>query len=386
MVTTLGLEVFLSERQDLVAGRRVGLVASVSSLDARVVSTAARLKERVNLVALFGPEHGLRGQAQAGEKVGVSTDPYLGLPVYSLYGDTRKPTPEMLRDLDVLVVDLQDAGARFYTYLGTLTYVMQAAAEQGLPVVVLDRPTPINGVTLEGPVLDPVYTSFVGMFPIPIRYGMTIGESSRLFNEQFGIDCDLTVVTMQGWTRDLWFDQTGLPFIPPSPNLPTLAALTVYPGLCLFEGTNLSEGRGTTKPFEYIGAPWLKPEPLAHALNDLALPGVRFRPMYFTPTFSKHAGQPCAGIHTVVMDRERFRPVETALHMLKLIKDTYPDQFAWAEPWEPGAHRPIDLLSGSSTLREHLDSGKPLADLLARWQADLQAFSSLRAQYLLYPG
>jgi uncharacterized protein YbbC (DUF1343 family) len=387
MKTTLGLEVFLSERLDLVAGRRVGLVASPSSTDAQLVGTAERLNRHpdVNLVALFGPEHGLHGQAQAGVEVGVYTDPYLGLPVYSLYGQTYKPSPEMLADLDALLVDLQDGGVRFYTYLSTMAYVLQAAAEAGLPVIVLDRPAPINGVTFEGPVLDPDYSSFVGMYPIPIRYGMTVGEMAGLFNEYFGLGCDLTVVPMQDWERHCWFDETSLPFVPPSPNLPTLSAMTVYPGTCLVEGTNLSEGRGTTKPFEYIGAPWIEAEPLARLLNDLSLPGVRYRPVYFTPTFSKFQGQPCAGVHVFVTDRDRFRPVETALHMIAAIKQTYPEPFAWREPLTPAGHYPIDLLSGGSSVREHLDANQPIADLLGQWEAGLRAYAAVRAQFLCYP-
>ncbi len=387
MSNVIGLEVLLSERLDLLAGRRVGLVASVSSVDAQLVGTAERLHEHpgVNLVALFGPEHGLHGQAQAGVEVSVYTDPYLGLPVYSLYGKTYKPTPEMLADLDALIVDLQDGGVRFYTYLSTLAHVMQAASEAKLPVIVLDRPAPINGQTFEGPVLDPAYSSFVGMYATPIRYGLTIGEMASLFNEHFGIGCDLTVVPMRNWERDCWFDQTGLPFVPPSPNLPTLSAMTAYPGTCLIEGTNVSEGRGTTKPFEYVGAPWIEAEPLARTLNDLSMPGTRFRPVYFTPTFSKHQGQPCAGVHLYVTDRECFRPVETALRLIAQIKDTYPDHFAWREPWTPGGHYPIDLLSGSSSAREHLDASKPISDLLGQWQAGLRAYAEVRAQFLRYP-
>lgn len=387
MNTQLGLEIFLKDRLSLVAGKRVGLVTNVTGVDRDLVSTVERLHRHpgVNLRALFGPEHGLRGEAQDALKVDTYTDALTGLPVYSLYGQTDKPTPDMLRDVDVLVYDMQDGGVRFYTYIATLAHVMQAAAEAGLPVVVLDRPAPINGATVEGPVLDPAYTSFVGPYPIPLRYGMTVGELALLFNGAFGIGCDLTVVPMSGWQRDLWYDQTGLPFVPPSPNLPTLSAMTVYPGTCLIEGTNLSEGRGTTKPFEYIGAPWIDAEPLAGALNALALPGVRFRPIYFVPTFSKHQGQLCKGVHVYVTDRDVFRPVETALSLIATVKQAYPDQFAWREPWSPGGHHPIDLLAGGNTVREHLDADRPIAELVGGWQEGLQAFARLRAQYLFYP-
>ncbi len=382
-----GLEVLLESRLGLLAGQRVGLVASVSSVDRALVSTVERLHRcpEVRLAALFGPEHGLRGEAQAGEHVGSATDALTGLPVYSLYGATQKPTPEMLAGLDVLVIDLQDGGVRFYTFLYTMAYAMQAAAEDGLPVIVLDRPAPINAVTVEGPVLDPAYASFVGLYPIPLRYGMTIGELAGLFNHAFNINCDLTVVPLAGWRREWWFDQTDLPFVPPSPNLPTLAALTVYPGTCLVEGTNLSEGRGTTMPFQYIGAPWIAAEKLAAALNGLELPGVRFRPVYFTPTFSKHQGEQCGGVHLYVTDRAVFRPVETALHLLAAVKRLHPDRFAWLDPWTPGGHRSIDLLSGGSAIREGLDAGTPVDDLAAAWQDDLRAFERVRAEYLLYP-
>jgi beta-N-acetylhexosaminidase len=382
-----GLEVLLESRLDLLAGRRAGLIASVSSVDRALVSTVERLHRcpEVRLAALFGPEHGLRGEAQAGEHVGGTTDALTGLPVYSLYGAMQKPTPEMLAGLDVLVIDLQDGGVRFYTFLYTMAYAMQAAAESGLPVIVLDRPAPINAVTVEGPVLEPAYASFVGLYPIPLRYGMTVGELAGLFNHAFNINCDLTVVPLAGWRRELWFDQTDLPFVPPSPNLPTLAALTVYPGTCLVEGTNLSEGRGTTMPFQYIGAPWVAAEGLAAALNGLELPGVRFRPVYFTPTFSKHQGAQCGGVHLYVTDRTAFRPVETTLHLLATVKRLYPEDFAWLDPWTPGGHRSIDLLSGSSAIREGLDAGTPVDDLAAAWQDDLRAFERVRAEYLLYP-
>jgi uncharacterized protein YbbC (DUF1343 family) len=382
-----GLEVLLEKRLDLLDGGRVGLVASPSSVDRHLVGSVERLHRTsgVQLAALFGPEHGLRGSAQAGDHVDTAPDPVTGLPAYSLYGATQKPTPEMLADVDVLVVDLQDGGVRFYTYLYTLAYVMQAAAEQGKRVVVLDRPTPLGGQRVEGPVLDPAYASFVGLYPIPIRYGMTIGELAVLFNTEFGIGCELEVVWMEGWRRDMWFDQTGLPFVQPSPNLPTLDSLTVYPGTCLVEGTNLSEGRGTTRPFEYIGAPWIDAEALAQALNARDLPGVRFRPVYFTPTFSKHQGQACQGVQVYVTDRGVFRPIETALYVLADALRNDPEHFEWRGPWTPGGHHPVDLLSGGSQVREHLAASLPIPELVGAWQAGLQAFGEQRARCLHYP-
>lgn len=383
----LGLEGLLDSHLNTVTGKRAGLLTHPGGIDHNLVSSVERLHRHpaVHLVRLFGPEHGLRGEAQAGESVSVYTDSLTGLAVYSLYGANRKPTPDMLNGLDVLVFDMQDAGVRFYTYLSTLAYVMQAAAEHHLPLIVLDRPAPLNGLRIEGPVLDPAYASFVGVYPIPLRYGMTIGEMARLFNGAFGIDCDLTVIWLEGWRRGLWFDETDVPFVPASPNLPTLDSLALYPGTCLIEGTNISEGRGTTRPFEYIGAPWIQGERLAQRLNDLNLPGVRFRPVYFVPTFSKFHGEVCGGVHVFVTDRDQMRPVEVGLHIIQQVMALHPDQFAWRDSWNTGEHRPIDLLTGGSQVREHLNSGDSIAALANTWQADLQAFRELRAQYLLYP-
>jgi uncharacterized protein YbbC (DUF1343 family) len=384
--TRLGLEVFLDKQFEMVDSLRVGLVASATSTDSNLVNTVHRLHVHpaVHLVALFGPEHGFRGEAQSKEEIGPSIDPVTQLPIYSLYGKTYKPTPEMLDNIDVLVVDLQDVGARFYTRLSTLAYVLQASAERKIQVIVLDRPAPINGLTVEGPVLDTSYSSFMGMYPIPIRHGMTIGEFAQLVNEAFSIRCRLAVVPMQSWRRSMWFDQTGLPYVPTSPNLPTLDTLTVYPGTCLIEGTNLSEGRGTTKPFEYIGAPWIESESLVDHLNALNLPGVRFRSVYFTPTFGKYQGELCAGTQVYVMDRDEFRSIEVALHLMRQIKTEYPDKFAWQEPNIPDGHYFIDLLCGNSKVRENIDSGKPLAPLFAQWQDEIQAFLRMRADFLLY--
>jgi uncharacterized protein YbbC (DUF1343 family) len=383
---TLGLETLLNERLDLIMGKRVGLVASAASIDANLVMSVERLAAHsgVMLTALFGPEHGLRGSAQAGDLVSSAVDRITGLPVFSLYGMTKKPTPAMLANLDALLFDLQDGGVRFYTYLSTLAYVMEAASETGLPLIILDRPNPLGGLRMEGNVLDPAYRSFVGAHPILLRYGMTACEIARLFNEAFGISCDLTIVPMQGWRRGMWFADTGLPFVPPSPNLPTLAALTLYPGTCLFEGTNLSEGRGTTKPFEYIGAPWLDGETIAQSMNALGLPGVRFRAVYFTPTFSKHQGQPCSGVQLYVLDRHTFQPIEAALHLLSQVMEMHPEHFRWLEPSAPDAHRHIDLLAGGGKLREHLDARRPVADLMASWETERNTFRAVRERYLLY--
>ncbi len=386
MSVQLGLEVFLDSHADQLAGRKIGLVTNLTGIDHNLVSTVQRLHEHpaVNLVKLFGPEHGLRGEAQAGESVTNYPDPITGLPIYSLFGKVHKPTPDMLDGLDLLIFDMQDAGVRFYTYLTTLAYVMQAAGEHHIEIMVLDRPAPLNGLVTQGPILDPAYQSFVGVYPFPLRYGMTIGEMAQLFNGAYGTHCDLTVIPMRGWRRAMWFDDTGVPFIPGSPNLPTLTAWTVYPGTCLIEGTNLSEGRGTTRSFEYIGAPWIDGALLADRLNALSLPGVRFRPIYFVPSFSKYQGEMCSGVHVYVTNRNQLRPIDIVLHLIQIVKQQYPEQFAWRDPWSEGGHYPIDLLSGGNSVRTHLDTNGSVSDLVAQWQDDLQAFADLRAPFLLY--
>lgn len=386
MTSTLGLEVLLASQLHLVAGKRVGLVAGPSSVDRHLRSSVELLHGHpdVNLVALFGPEHGIRGDAQAGAKVDSAIDPLTQLPVHSLYGKTQRPTADMLRDLDAIIIDLQDGGVRFYTFVATALYVMAAARAAGISVIILDRPAPINGARVEGPILNPDYSSFVGPAPLPIRYGLTIGELARLLNERGKVHCDLTVIPLGNWSRVMWTDDTGLPFVPSSPNLPTLDAMTLYPGACLIEGTNLSEGRGTTRPFEYIGAPWIKAEPLAAQLNALKLAGLRFRPVYFAPTFSKHQSQLCAGVHIYVSDRERFQPVAAMLRVLQTVKRSYPDRFGWRQAWQPGRQRPIDLLWGGDRLRRQIDADRPVAELVAAWQPGLQEFERLRRDYMLY--
>jgi beta-N-acetylhexosaminidase len=382
-----GIEVFLEKQVDLVAGKRVGLVANPTSVDAALNSSVERLWQHngVRLAALFGPEHGIRGSAQAGDQVATAVDTITGLPAYSLYGDAKKPTPDMLDGLDVLVYDLQDGGARFFTYLSTLIYILEAGAENGLPIIVLDRPNPVSGRIPEGGMLDFAYKSFVGMAPVPMRHAMTAGELALMCNAVLKIGAQVTVVRMEGWRRGMWFDETGLPFISPSPNLPMLSSLTVYPGMCLVEGSTLSEGRGTTRPFEYIGAPWVKDaDGLAKALNALDLPGARFRPTYFIPSFSKHQGELCAGVQVHVLDRARFRAVPTALHLLAQVKARYPEQFTWRAPWSDGGQRPIDLLAGGNRVREHLDVGRSVSELIDSFEADLSAYEQQRAPHLLY--
>jgi uncharacterized protein YbbC (DUF1343 family) len=292
----------------------------------------------------------------------------------------------MLEGLDALVVDLQDVGTRIYTYIYTMANCLVAARKHGVPVVVCDRPNPIGGRAVEGPMLDAGYESFVGQYPIPMRHGMTIGELARLFNEHFGIGAKLEVITMPSWSRDAYYDETGLPWVLPSPNIPTLESAIVYPGTVLMEGTNVSEGRGTTKPFELVGAPWIDPELLALQMNELKLPGVFFRPALFEPTFHKHAKTPCGGCQIHVTDRTTFRAVETGVALLERFRALGPEAFAWREPPYEYEYRlaPIDILAGSSDLRERLDRGESASAIAAGWTEPVQRFESIRKTFLLY--
>jgi uncharacterized protein YbbC (DUF1343 family) len=310
-----------------------------------------------------------------------------GLPVYSLYGRTRKPQPEMLSDLDALVLDLQDVGARYYTFVWTMDLCMQACAESDRSLVVLDRPNPLGGILQEGPLLDMRYASFVGLRPLPVRHGMTIGEIGTYFAREFHPSLDFHVVTMKGWKRDMWFHDTGLPWVFPSPNMPTVDTATVYPGICLLEGTILSEGRGTTRPFEIFGAPHIEPEGFVKRLEEFRLPGVRFRPLYFSPTFQKHAGRLCGGAQIHVMDKLRFRPFRTAVAILKAVRELYPEEKLWQDPpYEYETEKlPIDILSGSDRLRRDLDRGESLKNMEAWWSEETRRFArTLRSSSLLY--
>lgn len=377
-----GLEVLAREGSRLLAGKRVGLVTNHTGLDSRLKSTIDILAEssEVELTAIFGPEHGVRGETQAGEKVASVVDEKTGLPVYSLYGDTTRPTPEMLAGLDALVYDIQDVGVRFYTYVSTMAYAMQAAAAGGIEFFVLDRPNPLGGLVTEGPVLRKEFASFVGVYPIPVRYGMTVGELAGLLNAEFGIGARLRVIRMEGWRRGMWFDDTGLPWVKPSPNIPTLASATVYPGTCFIEGfATVSEGRGTDRPFEWVGAPWIDGPALARRLNELRLPGVRFGARELTPAFSKNAGRVCGGVEMNVTDRAVFRPVAAGLHLVAAILDMYTEDATWAHG---GSH--FDRLMGTDRVRALLQEGVEASEIIASWEADLEAFQKVREGYLLY--
>jgi uncharacterized protein YbbC (DUF1343 family) len=374
--------------QALLRGRTIGVVSNPASVDARFRHVTARLEASgARLGALFGPQHGFHSDLQENMiESPHERDARRRVPVYSLYSETREPTPEMLAGLDALVIDLQDVGTRIYTYIYTMANCLAACARHGVPVIVCDRPNPIGGDAVEGPMLDRGYESFVGQYPIPMRHGMTIGELARLFNEHFGLGAKLEVVAMRGWTRAQYFDETGLPWILPSPNIPTLESAIVYPGTVLFEGTNASEGRGTTRPFEIVGAPWIAPEPFAAALNARDLAGVHFRPARFEPTFHKHASTPCGGCQIHVTDRRAFRPVETGVSLIEAVRAAGPDRFAWRDPpYEYEATKPpIDILFGSARLREALESGASAADVVRDWTPEVQRFLDLRASFLMY--
>lgn len=381
----LGVEQLLNEKKELIEGKKVGLITNPTGVDQELNSIVDLLHEDpdVELTALYGPEHGVRGSAQAGDYVEFYTDEQTGLPVYSLYGETRKPTPEMLENIDVLLFDIQDVGTRFYTYIYTMAYAMEAAAENDIPFIVLDRPNPISGEVVAGPVLDPDYASFIGNYPIPLRHGMTVGELARLFNEEFNIGADLTVVEMNGWERDMYYDDTPLEFVLPSPNMPTFDTALVYPGAALIEGTNVSEGRGTTKPFELVGAPFINSTELASALNELDLPGVDFRAASFTPVFSKHSGSLSHGVEIHVTDKRAFQPVEMGLHLVKTIHDLYPEDFSFRAENNQGVSF-FDNLVGNGWVREAIENGKSVEEITSQWQDELEEFKQVREDYLLY--
>jgi len=401
----LGNEVFLENHLNLVKGKRVGLITNPTGVNSHLENIIDLFyqKAEINLVALYGPEHGVRGNAQAGEYVPFYIDKKYSIPVFSLYGQSMKPDPGMLKNideymrsfdttetgkipessmvksLDVLMFDIQDVGTRIYTYVATMAFLMQVSAENGIDFIVLDRPNPINGTNLEGPLLEyPEYSSFVGLYPVPVRHGMTVGELARFFNEKFlKKKVNLTVIPMQGWEREMWYDDTFLPWVIPSPNMPTLDTAIVYPGQVFLEGTNISEGRGTTKPFEIFGAPWIDGYELTKKLNMLCLPGIKFREVWFTPTFSKYKGELCGGVQIHVIDRIQYRPFESSLYIIKTIMNLYPDFFQFHKEY-------FDKIMGTSKVREALEKSVNVKDIIRGYKDELNNFSELRKPYLLY--
>ncbi|MBN1818578.1 MAG: DUF1343 domain-containing protein [Sedimentisphaerales bacterium] len=371
----------IDQYQRLFADKRVGIVMNHTAVNRKgqTIVEVFRHLPAVRVTALFGPEHGFAGLAEDGADVeDAAMD---GIPVYSLYGTTNKPTAEMLRDVDVLVFDIQDIGARFYTYVYTMALAMEAAGEHGKEFVVLDRPNPINGVTVEGNLLEPKFASFVGLYPIPLRHGMTAGELARLFTGQGwlagGVKPKLEVVPMTGWKRKMWYDQTGLVFVKPSPNMPSLETAAIYPGLCLIEGTNLSEGRGTDKPFLQFGAPWVDATALCKALNTLRLPGIEFQPTSFVPDSSKHKGQLCHGARILITDRDKIEAYWTGIQVVAVLHKMYPEKMEFR-----AGH--FDRLCGTDKVRQTILSGGLLVVLRDSWQIEVNRFEKMRKEYLLY--
>jgi uncharacterized protein YbbC (DUF1343 family) len=383
----LGSDVLLAS--DRLRGTRVGIVCNHASVDgtfSHVIDRLARA-EGISLGAIFGPQHGFRSDVQDNMvETPHRQDSVRRVPVYSLYSETREPTPEMLRDVDVLVIDLQDIGARIYTFIYTMANCLRAAARHGIPVIVCDRPNPIGGMDVEGASLVPGFESFVGQFPIPMRHGMTMGELAALFNEHFAIGASLEIARMERWRRSMYADDAGLPWVLPSPNMPTLDTAIVYPGTVLFEGTLLSEGRGTTRPFELVGAPWIDADRFAEAMNSLDLPGVFFRPAVFEPTFQKHAQRACGGCQVHVVDRGSFRPTMTGVALIQTLRRFDPSSFAWRPPpYEYEREKlPIDILAGSDVLRKQIESDVTPQEIADSWRDDELAFDRLRQQFLLY--
>jgi uncharacterized protein YbbC (DUF1343 family) len=400
-----GLEVFLAKHLDLVKGKKVGLLTNPSGVDPELRSEIDILAKHpgVMLAALYGPEHGQGGQGQAGQTVSYYFDSQYHIPVYSLYVQTGKegaetlkdidasmrsfdttntgkvPERAMVQDIDVMIFDLQDVGTRVYTYLSSMVLAMRVCAAAGLEFIVLDRPNPITGLIMEGPILEyPQFSSFIGPYPVPLRHGMTAGELARFFNERFLENkVALTVVPLEGWRREMWYDETALPWVFPSPNMPTLDTAIVYPGQVLLEGTNVSEGRGTTKPFELFGAPWIDGHELTEKLNDLGLPGVRFMEAWFAPTFSKFQGERCRGCQVHVTDRSVFAPLEMTLHIIKVLLEMYPDKLQFHDKY-------FDLVMGTDKVRKALLRGEPIRDIVRDFKKGLEEFEALRRPYLLY--
>lgn len=374
----------LPEMGELLKGLRVGLIANPSSVDAsfRHARDVVAGLPGVTLAALFAPEHGFDAVEQDLIEIADGDGP---IPVHSLYGPTRRPTAAMLEGLDALVFDVQDVGSRYYTYVWTMAHAMEAAGENKKRIVVLDRPNPIGGA-VEGNLIRDDHRSFVGLYPLPNRHGMTAGEIAGLVNRRYGIGADLVIVGCQGWSREQWLDATGLAFVPPSPNMATLDTATVYPGGCLIEGTNLSEGRGTTRPFEVCGAPWVDGFRLADALEEEALPGVRFRPVRFRPTFHKFAGEECGGVMQHVTDRDTYLPWRTGIAILNQARTLWPAEFAWRPPpYEYELERlPIDILGGSPDIREGIEAGRTTKEIADAGDAEGNAFEPVRDAFLLY--
>lgn len=385
----LGLERLLDERVGSLAGVRVGLVCNQASVDHGFRHAADLFHEhsQINLTALFGPQHGIRGDLQDNMiETEHAVDRRTQVPIYSLYSETREPTDEMLSDVDVIVVDLQGVGCRIYTFAYTMANCMRAAKRLGKKVVVCDRPNPIGGEMVAGNVTERGHESFVGQFSLPTRHGMTMGELARLFNQHFSIGCELEVIELGGWSRDLWYEDTDGPWVLPSPNIPTPDSCKVFPGTVHLEGTQMSEGRGTTRPFELVGAPYIDADKYAEELAALNLPGVVFRSCVFMPTFQKHGGKACGGVQIHVTDRAAFEPVSAGVAVVKTAHDLYRDDFRWKDPpYEYEFERnPFDVISGTTEMRAQIERGDSLDSIIKSWQPALEEFKRIRREHLLY--
>ncbi len=378
-----GIDVLIEKRFDVLQGRRVGLITNPTGVTSDLRSTIDVLKQApgVRLVALFGPEHGVRGNIMAGKRVASYVDKKTGLPVYSLYGRVRKPTPKMLKNIDILVYDIQDIGNRTYTYIYTMALAMQAAAEKGIPFVVLDRPNPLGGELVEGPVLEPKFKSFIGLYPIPYIYGMTVGELAKLINDEFGIRCDLKVVPMEGYRRSMRWQDTGLQWVATSPHIPHAeTALYCAATGIIGELQTVSEGVGYTQPFQLIGQKWIDPERLAAELNRRNLPGVYFRPCYFRPYYFRFQNQELGGVQIHILDPERFSPMRTQLHILHALLKLYPRRKIFGTPRK----KQFDRAMGTDRVRLALLNGKGPDEVIRSWQPALEKFLQVRQKYLLY--
>ena len=379
-----GLENFLKEEYQLVQGKRVGLVTNHTGLTTNLASNVDLMYNHpdINLVKLYGPEHGVRGNATAGDKVSDSKDKKTGLPVSSLYGENKKPNAEVLKDIDTLIFDIQDLGVRFYTYVSTLLYCLESCAENDKQIIILDRMNPL-GRKVEGNIVKPEFSSFVGLYPIPHRHGMTFGELSLWAKNKFEMDIDLKVIEVSGWQGE-FFDQIDSYWIPPSPGIPYFNTALLYPITCMLEGTNISEGRGTANPFEYIGAPWVDPDKLARELENEKLSGIRFRPVYFIPSTSKHEGKECGGVHLIIDDKKKLNNYMISLKIIKKLFKLYPGETEWRKPPKESQNYFFDLLMGSDQIRKKLDEGIPPEEIINHWEVQREEFCKSRQKYLLY--
>jgi uncharacterized protein YbbC (DUF1343 family) len=385
----LGLEKVLNEQNNLLRNLRIGLICNQTSVNHQFQHAADLFFENdnLNLVSLFGPQHGIRGDVQDNMvETSHAIDRLTKLPIYSLYSETRQPTEEMLLSIDTLVFDLQDVGCRVYTFIYTMANAMRACAKFGKKIFVLDRPNPIGGLLAEGNFLEKGHESFVGQFPLPMRHGLTVGELAKLFNTEFHINCDLEVITMNNWERQDFYDETDAPWVMPSPNMPTVDTTVVFPSTVYFEGTKVSEGRGTTRPFEIVGAPYIDSNEYADELSALELPGVIFRPINFLPTFQKYSNQSCGGVFLHITERNLFEPVITGLAMVKIMYELYPKDFEWKDtPYEYEFDRnPFDVIAGTTKIREMIEEGKSIAEIKLSWKNDVEDFNELRKKYFLY--